>query len=199
MPRSALARLARPAGSPLIGPRIQAALGAVAAVAAIGLSQESAQAYVVSVGGVQYDVTTFTGTYNDNTSNFQIGMMPWWGNQTAALEFASAVGTEAGTNWDGEIGAYFGYSQSTYETYNYVTSAHTHSSNSMYPNGLTHDGWVSGDQDFLWAKATLASPSAAPAPGPLPILGAAAAFGASRKLRRRMKAIKVVASTATVV
>jgi hypothetical protein len=38
-----------------------------------------------------------------------------------------------------------------------------------------------------------------PAPAPLPILGAAAAFGASRKLRRRMKVIKVVASTATVV
>jgi hypothetical protein len=182
----------------LIGPRIQAALGAVATLATIGLSQGSAQAYVVSVGGVQYDVTTFTGTYNDNTSNFQIGMMPWWGNQTAALEFASAVGTEAGTNWDGEIGAYFGYNQSTYETYNYVTSAHTHSSDS-YLNGFTHDDWVWVDQDVLWAKATLASPSAAPAPGPLPILGAAAAFGASRKLRRRIKTIKVVASTATVV
>jgi hypothetical protein len=44
-----------------LGQRLQVALGAAAALAAISLSPGSAQAYVVSVGGVQYDVTTFTG------------------------------------------------------------------------------------------------------------------------------------------
>ena len=44
-----------------VGQRLQVALGAAAALAAISLSPGSAQAYVVTVGGVQYDVTTFTG------------------------------------------------------------------------------------------------------------------------------------------
>jgi hypothetical protein len=38
------------------------ALGAAAALAAISLSPGSAQAFVVTVGCVQYDVTSFTGT-----------------------------------------------------------------------------------------------------------------------------------------
>jgi hypothetical protein len=66
-----------------VGQRFQVALGAAAALAAISLSPGSAQAYVVTVGGVQYDVTTFTGTYNDNISKFETaangGVMPWWG------------------------------------------------------------------------------------------------------------------------
>jgi hypothetical protein len=45
-----------------LGQRFQVALGAAAALAAISLSPGSAQAYVVTVGGVQYDVTTFPGT-----------------------------------------------------------------------------------------------------------------------------------------
>jgi len=44
------------------------ALGAAAALAAISLSPGSAQAFVVTVNSVQYDVTTFTGTPNDNGS-----------------------------------------------------------------------------------------------------------------------------------
>lgn len=48
------------------------ALGAAAALAAISLSPGSAQALVVTVGGVQYDVTTFTGTYNANASKFAL-------------------------------------------------------------------------------------------------------------------------------
>jgi hypothetical protein len=48
------------------------ALGAAAALAAISLSPGSAQAFVVTVGGLQYDVTTFTGSYDANTSNFAL-------------------------------------------------------------------------------------------------------------------------------
>ncbi|MCX5951713.1 MAG: hypothetical protein NT158_11330 [Cyanobacteria bacterium] len=40
---------------------------------------------------------------------------------------------------------------------------------------------------FVWAQATLYSSTAAPVPGPLPAFGAAAAFGFSRKLRKRIK------------
>ena len=56
---------------PLSLPCQKLALGAAAALAAISLSPGSAQAYVVRVGGVQYDVTTFTGSYY-NSTNFHI-------------------------------------------------------------------------------------------------------------------------------
>jgi len=52
------------------------ALGAAAALAAISLSPGSAQAFVVNVGGVQYDVTTFIGSYNDNSSKFALPPAP---------------------------------------------------------------------------------------------------------------------------
>jgi hypothetical protein len=99
---------------PLSLPWQKLALGAAAALAAISLSPGSAQAYVVTVGGVQYDVTTFTGSYNNNTSKFATpansGVMPWWGNQATATAFATAVGTNLGTpNFSGQEGPYFAY------------------------------------------------------------------------------------------
>jgi hypothetical protein len=76
---------------------LKLALGAAAALAAINLSPGSAQAYVMMVLGVQYNVTTFTGTCNDNTSKFQTpangGNMPWFGN----AEEAHPTGTAS--NW----------------------------------------------------------------------------------------------------
>jgi hypothetical protein len=40
-------------------------------------------------------VTTFTGSYNDNTSNFATaansGVMPWWVKSNTAREFGNAV------------------------------------------------------------------------------------------------------------
>jgi hypothetical protein len=63
-----------------VGQRFQVALGAAAALAAISLSPGSAQAFVVTVGGTQYDVTTFTGSYNSDTNKFETaangGVMP---------------------------------------------------------------------------------------------------------------------------
>ncbi|MFN9694167.1 MAG: hypothetical protein ACK550_10320 [Synechococcaceae cyanobacterium] len=45
-------------------------------------------------------MTTFTGTYNANTSKFNTlingGLMPWWGREILAKEFATAVGASLG-------------------------------------------------------------------------------------------------------
>ena len=80
------------------------AIGAAVAVGA--LAAGSARAYVVTVGGVKYDVTTFTGSYVDNTSKFQTaangGAMPWWGSGSVAAAFANAVGSNLGTPNGGE-------------------------------------------------------------------------------------------------
>jgi len=94
-----------------LGQRFQLALGAATALAAISLSPGSAQAYVVTVGGVQYDVTTFTGTYSANTSKFALpangGVMPWWDDSfpyNIANDFALAVGSSLGApNYGGGI------------------------------------------------------------------------------------------------
>jgi hypothetical protein len=179
--------------SSLVRQRIQLALGAAAALAAIGLSPGSAQAYVV-VGGVQYDVTTFTGSYNENISKFatpaQGGVMPWWtGGQDGSVArlFSLAVGTSLGlpNTAAGPNTCYLGACSwapffafaapsdvSLYEYREYGYSVEVASEVTS--------------RSRIWAQATSFYP-AAPAPGPLPLFGAAAAFGFSRQLRKRIK------------
>jgi hypothetical protein len=166
-----------------LGQRFQVALGAAAALAAISLSPGSAQAYVVTVGGTQYDVTTFTGSYNGNSSKFATasngGAMPWWGNSNTAREFANAVaGGLGGLNLDNRFGPAFAYSAGG-GVVNSILWDSVHSSFLFNTNSLETDTGI------IWAQVAPASP--APAPGPLPLFGAAAAFGFSRKLRKRIK------------
>jgi len=171
-----------------LGQRFQVALGAAAALAAISLSPGSAQAYVVTVGGVQYDVTTFTGTYNANDSKFALpangGVMPWWGNFLTANQFASAVAAALGApNFSGNYGPIFADSFSAgipdAELPPQV-SGRTY----RIPSGPVQNAVPAPDAVVTYAQATLYT---APAPGPLPLFGAAAAFGFSRKLRKRIK------------
>ena len=164
-----------------LGQRFQLALGAAAALAAISLSPGSAQAYVVTVGGVQYDVTTFTGSYDADTSKFETaangGVMPWWGSDSLASQFAAAVSGNLGAP-NGSFGPFFGWSvSSSIEVYRWLGTTST-----------VYAGSYTTDSTYTWAQATLyTAPAPAPAPGPLPLFGAAAAFGFSRKLRKRIK------------
>ena len=168
------------------------ALGAAAALAAISLSPGSAQAFVVNVGGVQYDVTTFIGSYNDNSSKFALppapGGMPWWGSQSTASQFAAAVRDNLGF-WNNGVTCYaciaplFGWSATGpggiiwLEAYgNPAFFANPALSGASYPYGVNE-----------WAYASVVNLPSVPVPGPLPLLGAAAAFGFSRKLRKRTK------------
>ena len=179
--------------SSLVRQRIQVALGAAAASAAISLSPGSAQAYVVTVGGVQYDVTTFTGTYNDNISKFNTsansGIMPWYGSASLAQTFASAVTDQLGLFDQKGIGSnplilgpFFAYTSivvsGTNRLQNYRWNPVTQT---VVPN--PSPGGTAYNVSFTYAIAT----QVAPAPAPLPLLGAAAAFGFSRKLRKRIK------------
>ena len=165
-----------------LGQRFQLALGAAAALAAISLSPGSAQAYVVTVGGVQYDVTTFTGTYSANTSKFALpangGVMPWWGSFTLANQFTVAVGNGLGfLNEGNTLGPLF----VRFAAGGFVDS---YGWRIGPPQGLEIVRPLQPDPLYTWAQATLYT---APAPGPLPLFGAAAAFGFSRKLRKRIK------------
>ena len=95
----------------LVRQRIQVALGAAAVLAAISLSPGDAKAACalnspantcrVTVESVEYDVTTFVGSYNSNMAEFANlptpGVMPWWGSEQTASAFAIAVGTAFGS------------------------------------------------------------------------------------------------------
>ena len=159
------------------------------ASATLGLAASPAKALTVTVpvtvGGISqnYDVTTFSGTYIDNTSKFTTTDMPWWGDSTLADQFASAVGVSSGLdgNFDGSYGPLFAYQTRGAST----TNAY------IYDGGMASPDYYNNAQTLSYAIASLASSppaasSTASVPGPLPILGLAAAFGFSRKLRRRI-------------
>jgi len=168
------------------------ALGAAVAVGA--LAAGSARAYVVTVGGVQYDVTTFTGTYNGNTSKFKTaangGLMPWWGGSYSVADaFANAVGSYFGTPNTGATGT-AAQGNALGPIFAYGLSSPFVNAEALCPTGCLDSPNASfapfptGDT-AVYAQATLYTTPAAPAP--LPLFGAAAAFGFSRQLRKRIK------------
>jgi hypothetical protein len=194
------------------------ALGAVFAMGVLTAGQ--AQAVVVNVPGYgTWDVTTFTGSYNDYSAKFNFmelgGVMPWWVEEPAARAFDAAVGASLGDfDLNGGSRPIFGY---TYfgGVVGIVTTGPQvvlleRCESWVYQGGLATCGSVVvepilvPEQTFrvtapvndtlVWAQATPVS-SPTPAPGPLPALGVAAAFGYSRKLRNRIKRSGNSAST----
>ena len=163
-------------------------IGVALAMGAVGAGQ--ANAVIVNVPGYgSWDVTTFTGSYNDNESRFNLGEMPWWGNESLASLFADAVGSSLGApnglhatlrSWGPKFSfaacdATCGYlGQYSVE----LTSGSPVVTINLEPKGLESNG----GRPLTWARATSHA-----VPGPLPALGAAAAFGYSRKLRKRIK------------
>lgn len=77
------------------------AMGGVTLMGLTLLSQP-AQAVIIKVNSIDYDVQTFTGSYNANTSKFATaangGSMPWWGDSTLAGQFALAIYNLTPTN-----------------------------------------------------------------------------------------------------
>jgi len=177
-----------------------AALGAVVAGLALTGGQAKALVVNVNVGGLDYDVTTFTGSYADNVSKFTATDMPWWGgDDTLAKSFASAVGRSSGLdgNYGGALGPFFAYGVGTDFFGEFIRFAMVNADNLTVTSGT--------DKTVPWtfATATLdpsspaATSSTASVPGPLPILGLAAAFGFSRKLRNRINLHKGISAVPT--
>ena len=175
------------------------ALGAAVALGALSLSTGAAHAACdpaspantcrVTVGGLQYDVTTFTGSYNSDTSKFAPppapGVMPWWGSQASASAFFAAVGGGLGYPNAGVFTPYFAYSQ----VGNGVNILYADNTLVQQQNQT-----LVGDI-AVYAQATLYTAPAAAVPGPLPLFGAAAAFGFSRKLRKRIQESRLSAGS----
>ena len=156
------------------------------------VASNTAQAFpvvTVNVSGSSYDITYFMGNYNDNTAEFAIppaGRMPWWGDATLAQSFATQVSDKLGFPYIGLGGPSFAYElrignplvPSTQVLGFAVsnTSPTVASGTAVPPNGARG-----------YAIVNPALPPPAPVPGPLPLFGAAAAFGMSRRLRRRIQ------------
>ncbi|MCX5953964.1 MAG: hypothetical protein NTZ40_10830 [Cyanobacteria bacterium] len=150
------------------------------------LTAGQAQALIVTVGGQAWDVTTFTGTYNANTSKFALpsagGMMPWWADGSLPEAFARAVGNSLGLPNSGPEGPFFAVFP--------VQPVNIASMRLTSNNSYEYIYNTSRSATKTWAQATQYTPPApvpVRVPGPLPALGAAAAFGFSRQLRKRTK------------
>jgi hypothetical protein len=175
---------------------LKAAFSAAMVGCVLGAGQ--AQAIVVKVGGQFWNVTTFTGSYSANITKFNTaangGMMPWWPTQsppnasssTLANTFALAVGSGLGfINFGGATGPLFAYQQP-----GVGGNPNVQSQVAQAPTGTTtFNAGILPNVVGTYAQATLTS-----VPGPLPVLGAAAAFGFSRKLRKRINDSKAVGS-----
>lgn len=72
-------------------------------------SSSDAEAATFNVLGFgQYDITTLQTSYNASTTFLQ--SQPWWGSSSAALTFASTVGSSFGAPLSGFYGPLFAYS-----------------------------------------------------------------------------------------
>ena len=160
-------------------------LAVMASSAALCFAANPAQALTaqVTVDGTTYDVTTFTGTYNENTSKFNTlingGLMPWWGSASLAEQFATAVGGSLGFPVIDTYGPNFAHKIENPGFAVYVNGKVFFPPNSVFNYAFT------SNETGTYATATVAPPPPAAVPGPLPLLGVGAAFGMSRRLRRR--------------
>jgi hypothetical protein len=147
------------------------ACGTALAAACLALGGGAAQAYVVSISGVRYDVTTFTGDYNNNASRFTTAEMPWWGSSALAQTFATAVDNNVG------VAPNFGYAVN-----GGLVSSWGYRQPPAQPSAGIYNFTSPQGEPNSYAIASLVVERT---PAPLPLLGAAAAFRFSRRLRRR--------------
>ena len=149
------------------------------------LNAGASHAITLIVEGQNYDVTTFSGSYDIDKLKFATpasgGVMPWWGNQTLAQKFAEAAFAKnvnfGFPNQTGARGPFFSF------RLNLITvsqTAFTYDPTHVLTQNLSQ---VASYPAF--AQATL-TPSAS-VPGPVPLVGAFAAFRLSRQLRRRVR------------
>lgn len=146
--------------------------------------QQAAKAVNLNVGGVDYDVELYIGTYNANPGYFNLpgsgGRMPWWGNQQLAGDLAFALGDGLGPTPPAGQGPLFATSFDNTNVFASYFDLDTLGVTDTIIDGAPFDPGTS----YSWV--VLVNNDPAPVPAPLPLLGAAAAFSASRRLRHRI-------------
>jgi len=145
----------------------------------------------ISVDKKEYKVSPFSGSYEANSAKFNSpdlgGVMPWWENEVLASKVFDAVAADpASAAWSTGEGLPF-------VAYSKVTRIDLRSGQQFtrvlgFRSGKAEDSISfneGGYLNFSWLEASPQGRATA-VPGPVPLFGAAAAFGLSRRLRRRI-------------
>jgi hypothetical protein len=178
---------------------------AISGCCVVLLPQRPASALVVNVDGFDYDVTTIETSYDAFSSIFSTppsGQMPWWclapntlgvcpAQTPSAQSFATAVGMQfgfpnirlAGPEKGAKVGPYFAYNSFVLTPGNVVWSWAVPETGGPTGGGSLPFNVLGTDTATFAVARRLPSTDV---PSPLPALGAAAAFGYSRKLRKRI-------------
>jgi hypothetical protein len=162
------------------------AIAVLAGTAACLLASAPAQAVGVNFGGVLYDVTVVETSYTGSVDLFQLpplGQMPWWGSQSNADFFAGEVFTALGEGSTAGYGPLFAY-DSNASIAEVIGSLQDLSAPGSFIDG---NPAATATVKYAIAKVNAKANATTPVPGPLPLFGAAAAFGCSRQLRRRLR------------
>jgi hypothetical protein len=168
--------------------RLSSALLTVSATVALPLlSVAPASAFTVTVNSIDYDVSFFNTSYNSNSVLFQMppaGQMPWWGDGTGnlAAEFAQQVYNNLGSGPTSGYGPVFAFE---------ITGTDILGISQNLTSTLSQiDETIANNVDVNYAIATPLNSAPTFVPAPLPVFGAAAAFGLSRQLRKRIAEVK---------
>jgi hypothetical protein len=165
-------------------PWAQLLAGASFALAAAPLTALPARAVVITVSGNSYDVLTTSRAYNDDPSLFNLALMPWYSGDSLdnglAYDFAQAVFNQLGTNsyppFSG--GPLFAYAVDSSTVFAVFQDAND--------QAIQNEIQVSPSQSYNFAYLNSTPPTTI-VPGPLPLIGIAAAFRWSRTLRSRQQ------------
>jgi hypothetical protein len=112
--------------------------------------------------------------------------MPWWENEVLASKVFDAVAADpASAAWRTAYGLPFvAYSKETRISRDRDQFTRVIGFRSELVSGGSERLAADGSNDFSWLEASQGRATAVP--GPVPLFGAAAAFGLSRRLRRRI-------------
>ena len=167
--------------------RLSASLLTVAAGVSLPLlAGLPASAVTVTIGSIDYDVTVFTGSYDNNNSLFQtppLGQMPWWGDTTGDLasQFAQQVYDQLGSGPTPGYGPVFAYDLDMGDVLGL-------SQNLTNPLSQLDETFAPNDS-VAYAIASPLLPPSTSVPTALPVFGAMAAFGWSRRMRKRIYSV----------
>ena len=180
-------------------------LGAAAIISAPGQAQAANPITVLGPpadAGI-YSIAFVNGTYSSVAT--QLSSQPWWLNSNLATTLSQALGNSPTPTSPALVpgGSFVGNTTfvdafgNTLANPNllFATNVGTLLGNPLVQGNTsqapysTASPWTLLQSDttaYNWAIATKAPLPAAPTPGPLPLVGAAAAFGFSRRLRSRI-------------
>jgi hypothetical protein len=157
-------------------------MGSMAAASSL-FAPPPADALIIKVNGKKYDIITFNGTFEASLGVFAppssqgLGRMPWWDDGDLAEDFANALGDALVNNFIPDQGPFFAFTADG----GFVTSSVL----ALNTPGSSSDGFTEFSEEMTYAVINATRPVSS-VPAPLPIFGAAACFGWSRRLRTRI-------------